>query len=214
MMGSKVMSNKKALIMIDLQNDFCPGGSLAVSGGGEIIPLANQLQQYFDLIVATQDWHPHDHMSFASNHAGSGVGDVITVDNMQQILWPIHCVQDTNGAEFHSDLDLQRVTKIFHKGVDKKIDSYSGFFDNAHLRSTGLGEYLREQNVKDVYIMGLAIDYCVKYSALDAIKLGFNVYVILDACRGVGLKPDDIAESLGEMQRAGVRLIESKEIIT
>src|SRR5260221_502649 len=127
--------------MVDLQNDFCPGGSLAVSNGNEVISLANQLQAYFDLVVATQDWHPHDHTSFALNHPGHGIGSVITIDHIKQILWPNHCEQGSRGAEFHSDLNLQKVNKIFYKGTDKAVDSYSAFFDNAHLRTTGLGDY-------------------------------------------------------------------------
>lgn len=201
------MTHKKALIMIDLQNDFCHGGSLAVPGGDEVISKANQLQANFDLVIATLDWHPHDHMSFAPNHPNCGVGDMITVDDMQQILWPIHCVQGTKGAEFHADLNTQKVSEFFHKGVDKKIDSYSAFFDNAHKRSTGLGDYLRQHEVEDVYIMGLALDYCVKYSALDAKHLGFNVFVIEDACRGVELHEGDVAKAREEMLAAGVNMV-------
>ncbi|MBX3709266.1 MAG: bifunctional nicotinamidase/pyrazinamidase [Gammaproteobacteria bacterium] len=204
---------KKALIMVDLQNDFCKGGSLAVPGGDEVIPLANELQAYFDLIIATQDWHPHDHTSFAANHPDKGVGDTIIIDGVPQILWPSHCEQSSRGAEFHPGLETRKVSKIFYKGVDKTIDSYSAFFDNAHQRSTGLDEYLRHEKIEDIYIMGLATDYCVKYSALDARQLGFNVYLIEDACRGVALKPGDIALSLEEMQAAGVRLVKSRDII-
>lgn len=206
------MTDKKALIMVDLQNDFCTGGSLAVPGGDEVIPLANRLQPYFDLVIATQDWHPHDHMSFAVNHPGHAVGDVIQVNNMTQVLWPAHCVQDTKGAEFHPDLDLERVKKVFHKGINKVIDSYSAFFDNAHLRSTGLADYLRNENVRDVYIMGLATDYCVKFSSLDAVCEGFNVSVIQDACRGVELNPGDVRDAFNTMQNKGVHLIWSDEI--
>lgn len=207
------MTKKKALIMVDLQNDFCTGGNLAVPGGDEVVPLANQLQSYFDYVVATQDWHPQDHMSFATNHPHHSVGDVIVVEGMQQVLWPNHCIQNTKGAEFHPRLDRHKVCKVFHKGVDKKIDSYSAFFDNAHLRSTGLGEYLHGEHIEDVYIMGLASDYCVKYSSLDARHLGFQVYVIEDACRGVELHPGDIACSFAEMQAVGVKLVHVKEIV-
>jgi len=206
------MANKRALVMVDLQNDFCKGGHLAVPGGDEVIPLANQLQQRFDLIVASQDWHPQDHTSFAVNHPGSAVGDVLLIDHMTQILWPEHCVQNSHGASFHPDLDTHKITKIFHKGAQKNIDSYSAFFDNAHDQSTGLGEYLNNKNVKDVYIIGLATDYCVKYSTLDALKLGFSVYVIEDACRGVGLKNDDIANAYNEMRAAGAKIIRSADI--
>jgi nicotinamidase/pyrazinamidase len=207
--------SKNALIMVDLQNDFCHGGSLAVPGGDEVIPLANQLQlqSCFDLVVATQDWHPEDHMSFATNHPGHGTGDVIVVDEIPQVLWPRHCIQDSKGAAFHPALDLHKIDKIFHKGIEKKIDSYSAFFDNAHRRSTGLGDYLRSEGVDGVYIMGLATDYCVKYSSLDAVHLGFRVYVVEDACRGVELNPGDIAGSFEEMRLAGVHIINSKDVV-
>ncbi|OGT37508.1 MAG: nicotinamidase [Gammaproteobacteria bacterium RIFCSPHIGHO2_12_FULL_37_14] len=199
--------HKKALIMVDLQNDFCQHGSLAVPGGDEVILLANQLQAYFDLVVATQDWHPHDHTSFASHHPGHTAGEVISVNGLQQILWPIHCVQESKGAEFHPLLHTDSISKIFHKGIDKNIDSYSAFFDNAHRRSTGLSDYLKKEQVEDVYVMGLATDYCVNYSVLDAIREGFNVYVITDACRGVELNSGDIAKSMEEMKKAGARFV-------
>ncbi len=207
------MKGKKALIMVDLQNDFCKGGHLAVPGGDEVIAIANELQTHFDLVVATQDWHPHDHMSFAENHPGYSVGDVTTVDGLKQVLWPNHCEQDTNGASFHPELKTEHITKIFHKGVDKKIDSYSAFFDNAHRRSTGLGEYLQAENIQDVYVMGLATDYCVKYTSLDALHLKFAVYVIEDACRGVELNTGDIVKAKQEMLAAGAHLIHSSEIL-
>jgi nicotinamidase/pyrazinamidase len=202
--------NNKSLIMIDLQNDFCQGGSLAVPEGDKVIPLANQLQNYFDLVVATQDWHPLDHGSFAINHPGHNQGEVIIINGIEQILWSQHCVQHSKGAEFHANLQTQKINKIFYKGIDKNIDSYSAFYDNKHLRSTGLGEYLQSKQIQDVYIMGLATEYCVKYSALDARQLGFNAYVIIDACRGIELKPGDIQQSIDEMQAAGVKIIYSK----
>lgn len=207
-----MIKDNSALILVDLQNDFCAGGSLEVPGGDEVISLANRLMQKFDLIVATQDWHPHDHTSFAANHAGSVIGDTIMIDDIRQILWPEHCVQDTVGATFHPALDEARIHRIFHKGIDKKIDSYSAFFDNAHKRSTGLGGYLAKKCVKNVYIMGLATDYCVKYSSLDAKHLGFNVYVIQDGCRGVNLHAGDVEQAYKEMQAAGVTLIQSSDI--
>lgn len=205
--------NKTALIMVDLQNDFCYGGSLAVAEGDAVVPLANQLQSHFDIIVATKDWHPKDHMSFASNHPGYKVGDIVFVQDISQILWPDHCVQGSNGAEFHPELDTRQVHNVFFKGTDKTIDSYSAFFDNAHLRATGLGDYLRAQKVKEIYIMGLATDYCVKYSCLDAVHLGFTVHVIQDACRGVELKPGDVDYAFQEMQSVGVKLVTSKQIL-
>lgn len=210
---STKMTTKNALIMVDLQRDFCKGGSLHVPDGDSVIPLANKLQAYFEVIIATQDWHPQDHMSFATNHPNQKVGDQITVDNMLQVLWPVHCVQNSEGAQFHPDLDTTKIKKIFHKGIDKKIDSYSAFFDNARQRSTGLADYLREQAIKGIYIMGLATDYCVKFSTLDAIYLGFKTYVIEDACRGVELNAGDVSDAVNEMRAAGAILIKSADIL-
>jgi nicotinamidase/pyrazinamidase len=205
--------NKKALIMVDLQNDFCQGGRLAVPEGELVIPLANQLQQKFDSIIATQDWHPADHMSFASNHPGSHIGQVIEVEGLSQVLWPDHCVQDTQGAQFHPSLNTSKIEKIFHKGIDKTIDSYSAFFDNAHRRATGLGDYLHAQGLTHLYIMGLATDYCVKYSVLDALHLGFHVSVIRDACRGVELTQGDCARAWQEMHQAGAEFTTTAECL-
>lgn len=207
------MTPKKALIMVDLQNDFCAGGSLAVPEGEAVVPLANLLQDYFDLVVATQDWHPKAHTSFAINHPEHSLGDAIMINGMTQVLWPAHCIQESHGAAFHPELNLQKVHHIFQKGVDERIDSYSAFFDNAHLRSTGLGDFLRREQVTDVYIMGLATDYCVKYSSLDAAHLGFSVYVIEEACRGVELFHGDIARAFDEMRAAGVHLISLRDIV-
>lgn len=206
------MNKKKALLIVDLQNDFCQGGSLHVPDGDAVIPLANQLQEHFDWIIATKDWHPKDHVSFAANHPGKQVGDQIVVDNILQVLWPIHCVQHSKGAEFHPDLDTSKVKKIFHKGVEQGIDSYSAFFDNEHLRSTGLGDYLHQQGITDIYIIGLATDYCVKYSTLDSLHLGFNTYVIEDACRGVNLTAGDTELAFKEMRAAGAIIIKSDAI--
>lgn len=206
----KKMINKKALLMVDLQNDFCAGGNLAVPGGDEIISLANQLQEQFDIIIATQDWHPNDHFSFAINHPQRQAGEIIDLNGIMQILWPAHCVQNTKGAAFHPRLDTQKINKIFYKGTDYKVDSYSAFFDNAKLHSTGLADYLRDLQVDTLYIMGLATDYCVKFTALDAISLDFNVYLIEDACRGVELHTNDIA--INEMQAAGVKIISGVSI--
>jgi len=201
-----------ALIIVDLQNDFLPEGALPVPHGDEVIPLANELQSHFELIVATQDWHPADHGSFAANHPGKKPGDRIMLDGIEQILWPVHCVQNTPGAQFTASLDTKRIGRIFQKGTDPKIDSYSTFFDNAHRRSTGLGDYLKERSVTDVYLVGLALDYCVKYSALDARQLGLNAHVIVDACRGIALDPGDLDRALDEMKRAGATLLESRSL--
>lgn len=206
-------NNKRALIMVDLQNDFCKGGSLEVPNGDEVVVLANQLQSYFHCLIATKDWHSQNHVSFASNQPGHKVGDVISVDNIPQVLWPDHCVQNTWGSEFHPSFNTKDVDKIIYKGSDKNIDSYSTFFDNEHLRSTGLEDYLRKENITDVYVLGLATDYCVKYSCLDAVQLGFSVYVIEDACRGVELQNGDVEKALQDMQNAGVKIVTSAQII-
>ncbi|PYJ02511.1 MAG: bifunctional nicotinamidase/pyrazinamidase, partial [Verrucomicrobia bacterium] len=158
-----------ALLLVDLQNDFLLGGTLPVPQGNAVIPLANQLQGAFKLVVATQDWHPPNHVSFAENHAGKRPGDVIQLRKLSQVLWPAHCVQNTRGAQFAPGLMLNRVNKVVRKGTDPAIDSYSGFFDNGHLRATGLHEYFQAKQATGVYLMGLATDYCVKFTALDAV---------------------------------------------
>jgi nicotinamidase/pyrazinamidase len=197
----------KALVLVDIQNDFLPGGALAVLHGHEVIPVANEQQDHFDLIVATQDWHPPDHCSFASNHAGKRIGDLVRVNGVPQVLWPIHCVQETPGADFASALKRERWARVFQKGIDGEIDSYSGFFDNGRLKDTGLGSYLRQQGVDSVFVMGLATDYCVKFTALDAVSLGFRTHLILAGCRGVNLQPNDAQRALEEMNAAGVTVI-------
>ncbi|MGA2232244.1 MAG: bifunctional nicotinamidase/pyrazinamidase [Tepidisphaeraceae bacterium] len=204
---------KRALIIVDIQNDFVPGGALAVNGGDQIIRVVNQLQRRFDLVVATQDWHPANHGSFAVNHRGRAVFEVATLGGLPQVLWPSHCVQGTRGAEFVPGLETTRINKVFPKGTDPQIDSYSGFFDNGHRKATGLGDYLHERGVGEVYIVGLATDYCVKFTALDAKQLGFETYLIEDACRGVDLKPGDVEGAVAEMRAAGVRVVRSGDVI-
>jgi nicotinamidase/pyrazinamidase len=202
----------KALLIVDLQNDFLPGGALPIQRGNEIIPIINELTRSpFDLIIATKDWHPSDHKSFAEQHKGKKPGDVIDLDGIEQILWPVHCVQKTAGSAFAPGWDTSAVHRVFYKGVDAKIDSYSAFFDNRHQRSTGLGEFLKEQGVTEVYIAGLATDYCVKYSAFDAIHLGFQTYVIANACRAVNLHPNDESKALEEMHLAGTHIINASQ---
>lgn len=198
----------KALLLIDLQNDFLPQGALAVAEGNQVIPIANQLMPHFDLVVATQDWHPPNHGSFAANHQGKKVGERIDLDGLPQMLWPIHCVQDTKGAALSAALHTSAIHKIFYKGTNPLMDSYSGFFDNGHRKATGLGAYLKAKGVTDVYLMGLATDYCVKFSALDAQQLGFNTYLIEDGCRGVNLKVGDIEQAISEMRQAGVQIVQ------
>ena len=203
---------KKALILVDLQNDFLPGGTLAVDRGDEVIPISNSVQRGFDLVVATQDWHPANHGSFASNHEGKKPGDVIELHGLTQVLWPDHCVQGTRGAEFHRDVDLSRVQRVFRKATDPEIDSYSAFFDNGHLKTTGLGDFLKAQGVEEIYLVGLATDYCVKFTAFDALELGFRTYLIEDGVRGVNLSPNDSAEAIEAMRAAGVVITNSAAI--
>jgi nicotinamidase/pyrazinamidase len=205
--------NSKALLLIDLQNDFCPGGALAVAEGDQVIPIANQLQFHFSNVIASKDWHPDDHVSFAKNHLHHQFFDVIHLNNMPQILWPAHCVQYSQGSEFHQDLHTTSIQRIIYKGTDKEIDSYSAFFDNAHLKSTDLHVYLQSLGVTDLYIMGLATDYCVKFTALDGIQLGYHVFVIQDGCRGVEQQPGDVDKAWEAMRASGVMLIHSSEII-
>lgn len=200
----------KALILVDVQNDFVSGGALPVPEGEAVVPICNRLSKAFDLVVATQDWHPANHGSFAASHPGHEVGEVIDLNGLPQILWPVHCVQGTPGAAFVPGLDLSRVDRIFQKGTDPAIDSYSGFFDNGHRKATGLGEYLNQTGVTDVYVAGLATDYCVKFTALDAKSLGFNTFVIEDACRGVNVHPNDVQAAIEQMRKAGVHVIDSK----
>jgi nicotinamidase/pyrazinamidase len=201
-----------ALIVVDVQNDFLPGGALAVPRGDEIIPLVNELQEQFELVVATQDWHPPDHGSFAANHPGKKPGDRIMLEGIEQILWPVHCVQNTPGAQFASGLNTKHFARIFQKGVDARIDSYSTFFDNAHRRATGLGGYLNERGVTEVFLCGLATDYCVKYSVLDARQLGFFACVVLDACRGIDLRPGDVDLAIKEMKASGATILKSGDL--
>ena len=200
----------RALVLVDIQNDFLPGGALAVPEGDRVVAVANRLMPKFELVVATQDWHPREHGSFAANHPGRRVGEVIDLHGLPQILWPAHCVQDTPGAEFAPDLDRSHISEIIQKGTDPSIDSYSGFFDNGHRKATGLATLLKSRKVTDLYLLGLATDYCVKFTAIDACRLNFNVHLIEDGCRGVNLKPEDTANAIEEMKRAGVRILNSE----
>lgn len=201
------MNNQHALILVDLQNDFLPGGALGVPGGDEVIPIANRLMDDFEIIVATQDWHPPDHGSFAANHPGRQVFGNIDLHGLTQTLWPVHCVQGTPGAEFAPGLDAGRITRVFRKGTRPEVDSYSGLFDNGRRHSTGLAEWLREQGVTRVTVCGIATDYCVKFTALDAVAEGFDVTLHLPACRGVDLQPGDIAAAVEAMREKGVRIL-------
>lgn len=203
----------KALMLVDLQNDFLPGGALAVAEGDKIIPVVNRIQREFPLVVATQDWHPANHGSFAVNHPGRKIFEQIDLNGLPQTLWPAHCVQNTKGAEFAAALDRDPIAKIFPKGTDAAIDSYSGFFDNGHRKSTGLGEWLKGRGVTSVYVCGLATDYCVKFTALDAVAAGFKTHFIEDASRGVNLGADDVKKAVDEMKRAGVEVVQSDQVL-
>lgn len=202
-----------ALLIVDVQNDFLPGGALAVNHGEEIIPVINDLQEKFDFIVATQDFHPSDHGSFAANHKGKSPGEEIELDGLAQVLWPVHCVQGSEGAEFHEELNPIKWKAIFQKGINPEVDSYSGFFDNARREDTGLGDFLQNEGIINVFVTGLAQDYCVKFTALDSVSLGFQTYLITDATKAVNVNRGDGEKSLEEMQSAGVRLIESAAIL-
>ncbi len=203
----------KALLIVDLQNDFLLGGALAVPQGDEIIPIVNTLIPGFEIIVATQDYHPADHVSFAASHLGKKIGDVIQVGGGEQILWPVHCVNGTKGAELSASLDQDKINRCFLKGTNKEIDSYSAFFDNQKHASTGVDTFLKLYHVTELYIAGLVTEYCVLYSSLDALQLGFQVSVVVDACRAINLQPHDEALSFAAITAAGGKLVTSKEVL-
>ncbi len=200
----------KTLVIVDVQNDFTPGGALAVPNGDEIVGVVNTLEDRFDLVVATQDWHPPDHVSFASNHEGKQEFDEIEVDGMSQTLWPDHCVQGTQGAAFHPKLDLKPVEAIFRKGTDPRIDSYSGFFDNGRKKTTGLAGYVREKEATDLYFCGLAAEICVAFTLRDALELGFASTLIEDATRP--LDPEDFQNAKRELLRKGAKIVSLRDL--
>ncbi len=200
----------KALLIIDIQNDFIPGGALAVPAGDQIVPIVNELQQKFDLVVATQDWHPQSHKSFASNHSGKKPFEVIDLNGMEQVLWPDHCMQGAVGAEFPASLETAKIEAIFRKGTNPEIDSYSGFFDNGHLKTTGLADYLRGKDVKEVFLVGLAGDYCVYYSAKDALVEGLGTCLVEDAVRA--LDKEQFEKVKKDISSRGGRIVKSNEI--
>ncbi len=207
-------TRKTALIITDLQNDFLAGGALPVPGGEAVVPIANSLMDRFDLVVATLDWHPLNHCSFAPNHPGRKVGDVVEVGGIAQTLWPVHCVRDTFGARLVDGLDAGRIDRFFRKGTDPDVDSYSAVIDNARRGSTGLVEYLKEKGVTDAYICGLATDYCIKHTSIDLAQAGFRTHVIIDACRGVELKAGNVARAIDQMKQAGVGIMRSTDVPT
>ena len=200
-----------ALIVIDVQNDFCPGGALAVTGGDAVVPVANRLMQRFDHVVLTQDWHPADHSSFAANNPGHDPFSLIDMPYGPQVLWPVHCVQGTAGAAFHKDLETDRANLIIRKGYRSQIDSYSAFFENDHATTTGLAGYLRERAVEHLVMVGLATDFCVRFSAVDAVKLGFRVTLLEDGCRAIDLD-GSLAAARAELSENGVIVTVSDDL--
>jgi nicotinamidase/pyrazinamidase len=200
----------KTLVIVDAQYDFMPGGALEVKEGNKIIPVINQIQDKFELVVATQDWHPKGHSSFASSHDGKNAFEKIDWRGMEQVLWPDHCVQESKGAEIHADLNTKTVEAIFRKGMNPKIDSYSGFYDNGHEKSTGLSGYLKEKNAKELYFCGLAADICVYFTIKDALREGFKVKLIKDATRPLDV--NDFKDQQKELSSRGVEIIESNDL--
>ncbi|MDT0689739.1 bifunctional nicotinamidase/pyrazinamidase [Salegentibacter sp. F188] len=201
----------KALLIIDVQNDFMPGGALAVPEGDKIVPVVNELQEKFELVIATQDWHPQNHASFADSHADKNEFETIDLDGIQQILWPVHCVQNSEGAEFHPELNTSKIEAIFRKGTNPKIDSYSGFYDNAHLKSTGLTGYLKEKGVEEIYFCGLAAEFCVYFSVKDALQEGFSAILIEDATRA--LDNNEFKKAKEEILKKRGKIITSEDLI-
>jgi nicotinamidase/pyrazinamidase len=206
-----VVTNK-ALIIVDVQNDFCPGGKLAVPNGDKIIPTINKLSKKFEKVIATQDWHPEDHMSFAVNHPGKKEFEVFDYNGTKQVLWPVHCVSGTYGAEFHPDFNTENVGLILRKGSNPQIDSYSAFWENDKATLTGLEGYLKILGIKETYICGLALDYCVFYSAMDAKELGFETFVVIDGTKGIDSPIGNIDKSLNVMKEAEIKIVESKDL--
>lgn len=201
----------KTLVIIDVQNDFIPGGSLPVPEGGDIIPVINALQKEFDLVIATQDWHPENHSSFAINHEGKKEFDKIEWKGREQILWPIHCLQRSWGAKFHPELRTSKIETIFRKGTDPEIDSYSGFYDNAHLKSTGLAGYLREKGADELYFCGLAANICVYFSIMDALKEGFQATLIEDASKALDASVFEITKQ--NILEYGGKIVNSNDLL-
>ncbi len=199
----------KALLLIDVQNDFMPGGALAVPEGDQIVPIINKIQHKFDLVLATQDWHPAGHASFASTH-GKDLYEIIDLNGIDQVMWPDHCVQGTKGADFHAELKLDKIEAIFRKGTNPEIDSYSGFYDNAHLKSTGLSGYLKEKGVTELYFAGLAGDFCVAFSVKDALAEGFTSFLIEDATRAIDAEGFEKAKA--EIVEKGGKILNADEV--
>jgi nicotinamidase/pyrazinamidase len=203
----------KALIIIDVQNDFCPGGALEVPNGDQIIPTINRLSETFDIVIQTQDWHPFGHSSFASSHTGKQPFETTDMPYGTQVLWPDHCVQGSKGANFHPDLHTPRSQLIVRKGFRKKIDSYSAFYENDDSTTTGLTGYLQARNIDQLYAVGLATDFCVKWSVLDGLKEGFELFVVEDAVKGIDLE-GSVDQAWTEMMEAGAQKVTSQDLLS
>jgi nicotinamidase/pyrazinamidase len=212
MMQKIAIRDRDVLIVVDIQNDFCPGGALSVPRGDEVIPVINRLAERFRNVVLTQDWHPPDHLSFASAHPGKKPYDTIIVDYGPQILWPDHCVRTTSGADFHKGLDIPHAALVLRKGIDRKIDSYSTFYENDRKTPTGLIGYLRDRGLTRVFLAGLALDFCVRYSAEDAVREGFEVAVVEDACRGIDVD-GSVAATRESLNKLGVVRTTTEELL-
>ncbi len=203
----------KALLIVDVQNDFCPGGALAVPDGDKVVPVINRLIDHFDAIIQTQDWHPKNHSSFASSHPEKNLYDVVEMKYGTQVLWPDHCVQGTKGADFHPDLKTDKTQVIIRKGFRREIDSYSTFFENDHKTTTGLAGYLKERGITDLYAVGLATDFCVKWSVIDGIDEGFNMHIVEDAVAGIDLD-GSLEQAWKEIKEKGVIVTTSDQLLS
>ena len=202
---------KSALLLVDLQKDFCKNGALEVKGGDEVIKVANKMAESFSkagsLIIASKDWHPDEHKSFAVN-SNAKIGEIGELNGLAQVWWPKHCVENSLGSEFHGELNSGKINKVIYKGMDKETDSYSAFFDNGKKNKTELDSFLKENGIEVLYIMGLATDYCVKYTVLDALSLGYKVYLVKEGCRGVNISPEDSENAIKEMEKSGALLFD------
>jgi len=209
-MSGMTTGESDVLLVIDVQNDFCPGGALAVPRGDEVVPIVNRLASRFANVVLTQDWHPPDHLSFASAHPGRKPFEIVTAAYGPQVLWPDHCVQETRGAEFHPSLTIPHAALVLRKGIRRTIDSYSAFYENDRTTPTGLVGYLRERNLTHIFLAGLAFDFCVRYSAEDATRSGFAVAVIEDACRGIDMEAS-VAATNRSFESLKIRCVSEKD---
>ena len=202
----------KALLIVDVQNDFCPGGALEVPNGDQIIPAINRLSEHFDVVIQTQDWHPEGHSSFASSHRDKNTFETIEMSYGEQVLWRDHCVQSSRGSDFHPDLETNRSQLIIRKGFRKEIDSYSAFYENDNSTTTGLSGYLKERDIDTLYAVGLATDFCVKWSVIDGIKEGFNIFVVEDSVKGIDIE-GSVDQAWDEMLEKGAQKISSTELL-